>query len=125
MLTLPIKKKWFDMILSGEKNEEYRKISPYYGDRFYPYTLKYKSEASGVWKQIPASIRFRNGYSSGSPSFVAICTIDIGEGRPEWGAEPGRRYYRLHIEHVIPENLGNAGGASPSPTKPIIHDREG
>ena len=24
MLTLPIKKKWFDMILSGEKKEEYR-----------------------------------------------------------------------------------------------------
>ena len=26
MLTLPIKKKWFDMIRSGEKNEEYREI---------------------------------------------------------------------------------------------------
>lgn len=26
MLTLPIKKKWFDMILSGEKREEYRDI---------------------------------------------------------------------------------------------------
>ena len=25
MLTLPIKKKWFDMILSGEKHEEYRR----------------------------------------------------------------------------------------------------
>lgn len=24
MLTLPIKKKWFDLILSGEKTEEYR-----------------------------------------------------------------------------------------------------
>ena len=26
MLTLSIKKKWFDMILSGEKKEEYREI---------------------------------------------------------------------------------------------------
>lgn len=34
MLTLPIKKKWFDLILSGEKREEYRKISPYYASRF-------------------------------------------------------------------------------------------
>ena len=25
MLTLPIKKKWFDMIASGEKKEEYRR----------------------------------------------------------------------------------------------------
>ena len=26
MLVLPIKKKWFDMILSGEKKEEYRDL---------------------------------------------------------------------------------------------------
>ena len=34
MLILPIKKKWFDMILSGEKTEEYRKIDGYYMVRF-------------------------------------------------------------------------------------------
>ncbi len=34
MLTLQIKKKWFDMILSGEKKEEYREIKPYYITRF-------------------------------------------------------------------------------------------
>ena len=34
MLILPIKKKWFDMILSGEKKEEYREIKPYYTSRF-------------------------------------------------------------------------------------------
>ncbi len=34
MLTLPIKKKWFDMIASGEKKEEYREIKPYYDSRF-------------------------------------------------------------------------------------------
>ena len=34
MLTLPIKKKWFDMIKSGEKKEEYREIKPYYTSRF-------------------------------------------------------------------------------------------
>lgn len=34
MLTLPIKKKWFDMILSGEKKEEYREIKEYYETRF-------------------------------------------------------------------------------------------
>lgn len=27
MLTLPIKKKWFDMIVSGEKKEEYRETN--------------------------------------------------------------------------------------------------
>jgi len=34
MLILPIKKKWFDMIASGEKKEEYREIKPYYDSRF-------------------------------------------------------------------------------------------
>ena len=34
MLTLPIKKKWFDMIKSGEKKEEYREFKPYYTTRF-------------------------------------------------------------------------------------------
>lgn len=34
MLTLPIRKKWFDMILSGEKKEEYREIKGYYETRF-------------------------------------------------------------------------------------------
>ena len=34
MLTLPIKKKWLDMIASGEKKEEYREITDYYDTRF-------------------------------------------------------------------------------------------
>ena len=34
MLVLPIKKKWFDMIVSGEKKEEYREFKEYYHIRF-------------------------------------------------------------------------------------------
>lgn len=34
MLILPIKKKWFDMILLGQKKEEYREIKPYWTTRF-------------------------------------------------------------------------------------------
>ena len=36
-LILPIKKKWFDMILSGEKKEEYREIKSYWEKRFKKY----------------------------------------------------------------------------------------
>ena len=39
MLILPIKKEWFDMILSGEKKEEYREIKPYYERRFSNYFM--------------------------------------------------------------------------------------
>ena len=34
MLVLPIKKKWFEMIVNGEKKEEYREIKQYYNTRF-------------------------------------------------------------------------------------------
>ena len=33
MIVLQLKKKWFDMILSGEKREEYREIKQYYAAR--------------------------------------------------------------------------------------------
>ena len=35
VLTLTISKKWFDMILSGEKTEEYREIKPYWVARLF------------------------------------------------------------------------------------------
>lgn len=89
MLTLPIKKKWFDMILSGDKKEEYREIKPYYTGRFY------KPEFTDRFE-----VLFRNGYSGQARSLEATCSLDIGEGRPEWGAEPGIRYYRLHILEI-------------------------
>lgn len=30
VLTLTVSKEWFDMIVAGEKTEEYRKIKPYW-----------------------------------------------------------------------------------------------
>ena len=33
VLTLAVSKEWFDMIVSGEKNEEYRVIKPYWASR--------------------------------------------------------------------------------------------
>lgn len=95
MLILPIKKKWFDLILSGEKKEEYRKISPYYTSRFQNLFRDNTDEKE---------ICFRNGYSSTSPSFVAVCTLDIGEGKEKWGAEPGQTYYRLHVKRILDIN---------------------
>lgn len=42
MLVLPIKKKWYDMLLSGEKKEEYRELKPYYTKRFLTAVQKYQ-----------------------------------------------------------------------------------
>ena len=38
-LVLPIKRRWFDMIVSGEKKEEYRDIKSYYISRFLNATM--------------------------------------------------------------------------------------
>lgn len=42
MLVLPIKKKWYDMLLSGEKKEEYRELKPYYTKRFLTAVQEYQ-----------------------------------------------------------------------------------
>lgn len=97
MLTLTIKKKWFDMILSGEKKEEYREIKRYYTVRFEKYLGSYKG-----YKQT-FEVRFRNGYDINSPSFVARCIVFRSTGRPEWGAEPEKMYYVLRILEVGPD----------------------
>ncbi len=114
-MILPIKKKWYDMILSGEKKEEYREIKPYYIVRFMK-MLGYKKNNNdtaftfiedaedfrGDFNRFsPISVTFRNGYSNSSPSFTAKCKIAINEGKPEWGAEKGTSYFVLRIDEII------------------------
>lgn len=124
MLTLPIKKKWFDMILSGEKKEEYRDIKDYYTIRFFnALGVMYFKDNEKKWTHYKSSVfrtylqftnvyrnnfffvMFRNGYSATSPSFIAQVNLDIGKGKEEWGAEAGKKYYRLHIHDIKSVNL--------------------
>lgn len=106
MLILPIKKKWYDMILSGEKKEEYREIKPYYETRFNK--LWQGSLIGGLAKR---EVMFRNGYSKDSPSFIAECSIRIGYGKTEWGAIPSESYYILEI-HKIKNNSQKLAGVT-------------
>ena len=97
MLILPIKKKWFDMIASREKTEEYREIKPYYRKRFETIGLL---DVYGLPVVNKVWVILRNGYSTKSPQIEAEVTLDIKEGRPEWGAEPGVEYYVLKILRI-------------------------
>ena len=101
MLTIPIKKKWFEMILSGEKKEEYREIKLYWTGRF-----RKLWQGSLICGEAERTVRFRNGYGENVPSAIATVTLSIGEGKAEWGAVPGNRYYILHISQVNPEQEG-------------------
>lgn len=86
ILHLTLKKKWFDMILSGEKTEEYREIKPYWNKRL---------------PKIYTHIQFRNGYNPDSPvMIVELLGVERGIGKPEWGA-PGWLVYVLRLGKVI------------------------
>ncbi len=115
MLILQIKRKWFDMIVSGEKREEYRDIKPYYISRFRDISydkrhlssreflerLKYETNRHKFY------ICLRNGYSENSPSFVVKCTLSVGTGKEEWGAEKGKEYFILTIHEIQTPNFIN------------------
>lgn len=70
-LDLVLMHKWFDMIASGEKTEEYREIKPLYTNRFARYTYD--------------EVRFRRGYTNITIT-RKIKRIRKGIGNPKWGA---------------------------------------
>ena len=100
MLTLPIKKKWFDMICSGEKCEEYREIKPFYCSRFKNLFLNGITVGESWVKQPKRWISFRNGYSSKSRTIEALCSLHQGYGVEEWGAEKNKKYFVLTIHEI-------------------------
>ena len=91
MLTIPIKKEWFDMIKSGEKPEEYREMTLYWTKRFEKYLL---AEPNTAFEVI-----LRNGYGKDRPSIKCTVTIDIDYGYGCWGAWSHDLYYVLRIKH--------------------------
>ena len=102
MLTLPIKKQWYDQILTGKKKIEYREIKPYWTSRL----LKVTGIVGDPEEPVPILARkfngqkkhfdvlFRNGYEPDSPSFIAECYVDIDED--DWDGP----YYRIHIVRI-------------------------
>lgn len=88
ILHLTLKRKWFDMIASGEKREEYREIKPHWDKRL-------------IGKRYDV-IEFRNGYGEGVPRMtVELDGILIGNGNPRWGATIGKTTYVLLLGKVL------------------------
>lgn len=101
MLILPIKKQWYDMIISGEKKEEYREIKAYW-ERRIESALDEKNFMLFI-KKAPAKIYdlyIRNGYGNNKPTAKICAVITRGYGNPEWGAEPDKRYFIFKILSV-------------------------
>lgn len=65
-LHLVLKGKWYDMIASGEKKEEYREIKPYWRNRFVTYCTNWLGTDKVIW-HIGAnftSVCFHRGYTT-------------------------------------------------------------
>lgn len=97
ILHLTLKKKWFDMILSGEKTEEYREIKDYWKNRFLtveaPFVHRFKNYSK---------IKFTNGYSKNAPFFIIECLgIDYGKGKEDWGVEKGKDYFVIKLGKIL------------------------
>lgn len=103
ILYLTLKKKWFDMIVSGEKREEYRGVTDYWMIRLagikgcgtsYNFTLLCNK---GNKCREYDFVVFRNGYSKTSPQAMFECKgITVGQGKKKWGA-PDHRVFIISL----------------------------
>lgn len=108
VLILPIKGKWFRMILGKEKLDEYREIKPYWTERiirWLGYTRKDTEAVVELLRMketgIARKVILQNGYGRNVPRAEIMCTLSIGTGRKEWGAEEGVEYYRFHVKEIL------------------------
>lgn len=130
ILHLPLKAKWYDMIESGEKTEEYREITPYFMVRLFEmnddevtgnYRPMSKKTAQDIVNHPECSeiiseaiecydirarythVRFHYGYTQ--RCFInRIDSITIGRGNPEWGAPTDRDVFIIR-HHLEPSTL--------------------
>jgi hypothetical protein len=92
-LHLPLKAKWYEMIESGEKTEEYREIKPYWEKRLLKYGDVWGSRKDVIRINKKSMLLFRHydvvkfsyGYTKRTMTFE-IESITIGKGKSEWGA---------------------------------------
>lgn len=82
-LFLPLKAKWYDMIESGEKTEEYREIKNYWADRLHSTALQ--DIAKGEFFKKFDTVTFSFGYTKRRMIFECKGIVE-GKGKPEWGA---------------------------------------
>ena len=119
-LDLVLKGKWYDMIESGVKTEEYREIKDYWCKRLQgfgqPRACIYSLPSDGD-KQICQmrgaqclsgtsvvynKVRFRRGYTNKSMTFK-IESMRIGQGNVEWGAPADTNVFIIKLGKRVEE----------------------
>jgi len=121
-LHLNLKKKWFDMIISGKKLEEYRDIKESMISILFDWKksgqtrkdfvndLKFDVYYPGYWSWLKEfeTITFSNGYSKNRDQFVIeFKNIEIRKGNTDWGAEKAKKYFVLELGKILIKNIHN------------------
>jgi len=112
-LNLTLKKKWFDMILSGEKKEEYREIKPYWCNRLTTLPSNWKSndveqlicevtDNEFVYFKTYDVVTFKNGYAKNAPTITLKCElIYTGKAKPEWSDNWQGNVFIIKLGNII------------------------
>ena len=99
ILDLVLKTKWYEMIESGEKTEEYREFKDYWVRRLG------KKVGLNPWggphyEFSPFThVRFHCGYTNRT-MLREIESMRLGYGKPEWGAPKGTRVFIIKFKNV-------------------------
>lgn len=105
VLDLVLMYRWYDDIDIGDKREEYREIKRTWTKRFTGFDTEYPvfSFRSGFKKPNVKGythVRFRKGYTKTSMLWE-LKGIEIGRGKPEWGAPEDRDVFVLKLGERI------------------------
>jgi len=112
VLRLTLKRRWFDMIASGEKREEFREQGKWIDSR-----VNANKEYDVV--------EFKNGYGPNVPTCVVEYRgYDWATGNPAWGAEPGKRYKVIYLGRVLSLHNAEVSDAGPEPASNQHENRE-
>lgn len=129
-LHLNLKRQWYDLILSGEKKEEYRTLNNYWVNRLkehnarvfnrVQFTMHWDlyhsfSNEAGYFEELNRlfqcccrdfyTITFSNGYAKNRDQFVIeFKGVEIKEGRQDWGAKEGEKYFAIQLGEIISAN---------------------
>lgn len=108
-LHLVLKAKWYNMIASGEKKEEYRDITLYWKKRLldwdYPQPIAYDFEKDeGCCWGKHDYVCFHRGYTNLTMTFE-LTHILIGKGRTEWGAPKGKDVFIIQLGKVVSKKM--------------------
>lgn len=110
VLHLTLKKKWFDMIASGDKTEEYRDFNDYWIKRLCDYhpgkvggfCFDLHKNGCHTFKEFNYVLFANGGHFGNVPKQTLECNgIELRCGNSKWGAEPGKKYFVIKLGERI------------------------